>query len=410
MSPLGLAWSNLRFHLARTLIAVMGVSFAVLLIFMQYGFFRSVNRTATMLYDHLAFDLLLVSREHQDLTRLHTFPRARLSQAQAIPGVAKVVPMTISTGTWRNPGVPMAWWQPAPPATGSESSIFMLAVPPDAVADIFTFSSSGGVHAVFPDRNTADAAGRQLARRGTILIDRMSRPEYGNFSFFRSLPSDQIGPRVNDQQVEVVGEFALGTGFNWKGMLITSEETFATITLRPQSEITFGLIRVAPGANPAEVQKRAAAMLPSDVTLMTRASANEIETAYWVRGNAIGQLLMAGALLAVVVGLIFLYQMMSADIRNRLTEFATAKALGYEAAFLRNVVLWQAAILAVLGFVPGAIVAAGLYLFAQAYAGLPMSFDTFPALVVLVTAIAMCIVSGLLAVRKVHSADPASLF
>ncbi len=407
MSPLGLAWSNLRFHLARTLIAILGVSFAVLLIFMQYGFFRSVNRTATMLYDHLAFDLLVVSSEHQDITRLHTFPRARLSQVRAIAGIKSVEPLTITTGTWRNPGAPSAWWQPTPPATGSGSSVFVLAAPPEAVADMFML---GGANEVFPDRASADAAGRQLARRRTVLLDHMSRPEYGSFEFFRNLPSQQIGARLNEQQVELVGEFTLGTGFNWKGVVITSEETFATVTLQPATEITFGLVRVAPGADLEEVRKRAAALLPQDIKLLNRTGANEIETDYWVKGNAIGQLLLAGATLAVAVGLIFLYQMMSADIRNRLTEFATAKALGYDATYLRDVVLWQAAILAILGFVPGAIAASGLYLFAQGYAGLPMYFDAFPAIVVLATAIAMCIGSGLLAVRKVHSADPASLF
>src|SRR6476659_9393783 len=90
VSAFGLAWHSLIHNWVRTLIAATGVAFAVLLLFLQLGFYGAVGRTATMLFDHLRFDLVIASSEHQDLTRVRDFPRGRLAQARAVPGVAAV--------------------------------------------------------------------------------------------------------------------------------------------------------------------------------------------------------------------------------------------------------------------------------------------------------------------------------
>lgn len=401
MSPLGLAWANLSHHRVRTLIAVVGVGFAVLLIFMQFGFYGAVKKTATMLFDHLDFDLLVVSSEHQDLTRRRDIPRERLAQVRAVPGVRDALPMSMGAGAWRNPDVPRAWYETGP-EPGSASSITILGVPPGSLNRMFRNS--------FDSPAAAEADGIALAELDTVLIDRLSRPEFGSYEFLRSLPPDPAGPRFNGMRVSVVGDFSLGSGFSWKGMLIASEETANRLTYRPADRITLGLIGLEPGADPEAVRSAILATLPTDVRVLTPDEAKGIETDYWIRGNTFGELAWAGVLLALVVGVIFLYQMMSADIRNQLSEYATAKALGYRPGYLRSVVLWQAALLAVLGYIPGILGAAVLYQFTAIQAGLPMALDPSVAVGVLILTVGMCVGSGLMAVRKVHSADPANLF
>lgn len=114
--------------------------------------------------------------------------------------------------------------------------------------------------------------------------------------------------------------------------------------------------------------------------------------------------------LAVVVGVIFVYQMMAADIRNMLPEYATVKALGYRPPYLTGVVLWQALLLAVFGYVPGFVSALGLYYVASNFGGIPTVMTLEIAVGVFALTCGMCLASGLLAVRKVHTADPADLF
>jgi putative ABC transport system permease protein len=74
------------------------------------------------------------------------------------------------------------------------------------------------------------------------------------------------------------------------------------------------------------------------------------------------------------------------------------------------VVLRQALYLSVLGYVPGLLVALGLYAVGRGQASLPMSMTWGRAIGVLLLSVAMCSLSGLLALQKVKTADPAEMF
>jgi putative ABC transport system permease protein len=180
--------------------------------------------------------------------------------------------------------------------------------------------------------------------------------------------------------------------------------------MRPLKVVNFGLVQLEPGADPVAVRERLRAVLPPDVKVHTRDEINATERRYWLRVTSIGQFLLVAVVLAVVVGVIFVYQMMAADIRNMLPEYATVKALGYRPRYLTAVVMWQAALLAVLGYVPGFLASLGLYAVASQYGGIPTGMTAAVAAGVLVLTLGMCLASGLLAVRKVHSAQPADLF
>jgi putative ABC transport system permease protein len=107
---------------------------------------------------------------------------------------------------------------------------------------------------------------------------------------------------------------------------------------------------------------------------------------------------------------IFVYQMMAADIQNRLAEYATIKAIGYRNGFLYRVVLWQAGLLALFGFLPGLGASLGIYELTRQAARIPIAMTSERAVFVLLLTMGMCLVSGLLATQKLRSADPADLF
>jgi putative ABC transport system permease protein len=406
MTPLRLAWANLVHKRTRTLIAAAGVSFAVVLVFMELGMLGGVGRTATMLYDNLRFDLLLTSSEYLDLSRPGEFPRTRLAQAR-VEGVGDVLPVSFSVATWRAPARESVFGSPLP--AGEVMSINIIAAPPDQLDRAFVT----GRGRVFPSPEAARDAGQKLMRGNTFLMDRRSKPEFGNADRLQAIPADGRGDefvRVNGRRAEVVGGFELGTGFSWNGMLMTGETTFARYTMHPLDAVNFGLVTLEPGADPAAVRQRLQTALPPDVKVYTRAEMNAAERNYWLRLTSIGQFLIVAVVLAVVVGAIFVYQMMAADIRNMLPEYATVKALGYRPPYLTGVVLWQAVLLAVFGYVPGFVAALGLYYVATNFGGIPTGMTLESAAGVLALTCGMCLASGLLAVRKVHTADPADLF
>ena len=150
-------------------------------------------------------------------------------------------------------------------------------------------------------------------------------------------------------------DFELGTGFSWNGMLMASEETFDRFLMRPaRRRSTSGSFNSRPGRTRPRCQHELRAVLPAGRAGCSPAPrSTQQERRYWLRLTSVGQFLVVAVVLAVVVGVIFVYQMMAADIRNMLPEYATVKALGYRPPYLTAVVLWQAVLLALLGYVPG---------------------------------------------------------
>jgi putative ABC transport system permease protein len=84
--------------------------------------------------------------------------------------------------------------------------------------------------------------------------------------------------------------------------------------------------------------------------------------------------------------------------------------MGYSNRFISGVVVQQAVILAVLGFLPGLAISMLLYESAGNATQLPLILTVDRALVVLGLTIAMCSISGVIALRKVRALDPADIF
>ncbi len=126
--------------------------------------------------------------------------------------------------------------------------------------------------------------------------------------------------------------------------------------------------------------------------------------------TSVGQFLTVGVAIAVVIGVIFVYQMMAADIRSMMPEFATVKAIGHAPRYAAAMVLWQGVFLTLAGFVPGWLAACGLYRVARHWGGIPAYMTISIASTVFFLTLVICLLAGMLALRKVHTADPADLF
>jgi putative ABC transport system permease protein len=395
MSAARLALSNLLHDRKRSAVCVAGTAFAALLLFMQLGFLGAVTATATMLFDRLKFDILLTSSEYLDFTNPGSVARSRLATAAAVPGVAAARPLAVAPAAWRNPT--------ADPARGRRRwPLTVLGVDPAGLPATFGPTAAG----VFADPAEQAQAGRELARTGAVFLDRKARRDFGDP---RAMPP---GTRtaVNATPVELIDYFELGTGFSYAGLLLASEETFAAVTGVPPDRVAFGLVTLDPAADPAATLAALRRTLPRDVRAVPRAEALAGEVEFWVNQTAVGTLFRAGAALALVVGAVFVYQMITADIRKRLPEYATLTAVGYPFGFLARVVLWQATLIAGAGYLFGAAVAVGLYELTRQAAQLPMALTPGILLRVLALTVGMCGASGLLAVRVVRAADPADLF
>src|SRR5262249_27871759 len=111
-----------------------------------------------------------------------------------------------------------------------------------------------------------------------------------------------------------------------------------------------------------------------------------------------------------LVGFAIVYQVLFTDVSNHLPQYATLKAIGYANGYLRWVVLQEAFILSVLGYLPGALFAWGLYAIAVRATRLPMEMTAGRGVPLVVRTVGMCSCWALLARRKLERAAPADVF
>lgn len=387
-----LAWLNLRHDFARTLVAISGVAFAALLIFVQLGFLGACWTSATLIYDRLDFDLAIGSPEYVDLMRAGSIPRARLTQAWSLPGVKSIRPFSAAIHLWRNPEA----------ADRRRRNILVLGVDPRA--------------SIFQHPELNDEALARLVTPQSVLLDRRSRPEFFGTAIVQGDTNDIDADRTHLAMVpvQVVGRFELGTGFGADGMVIVNEATFAdVIGSEWNSRVSLGLVRLANGRDPevaAAARDHLMRILPEDVYVWTRDKLLSSERWHWVWGTPLGKIFVFGAGLAFIIGVILVYQVMAGDISRRLAEYATLKAMGYSDGYLGGVVVRQALYLGAAGFVPGFAAAAILFPIVQRLAMLPIAVSVPVTAFVFVLTLAMSATSGWLALRKLHGADPADLF
>jgi len=383
MFAIPLAWLQLVREKLRLLVAVAGVAFAVILIFMQLGFRKALFDSSTRLHESFAGEIFLISPQFDFVAQPKSFSRRRLLQAVGFPGVEAVSPVYLGLTLWKNP------------ETGKTRTIFVTGVDPsDRVLNL------PGVREQLDLIRLPDVA----------LYDRAGRPEFG--AVVASLTAGQrVSTEVGNRRITVGGLFEMGTSFGVDATLLTSDTNFLRIfPQRRHGLIDIGVIRVRSGTDVAATRDALRAALPNDVLVLTRDEYIHREQAFWDSNTPIGYVFTFGVIMGLVVGAIIVYQILFADVSDHLAEYATLKAMGYPNRFLFGVVFQEAVILAVLGFIPGMLISMGLYRVAGEATHLPLQMTTPLAVFVIVLAVVMCCVSGGIALRKIRSADPAEIF
>jgi putative ABC transport system permease protein len=380
--PVPLAWLQLWREKLRLAAAIAGVTFAVVLVFAQLGFQQALLESSVHYHTTLAYDLAVVSPKTDFIVEPVSFPRSRLFQITGFPGVESVSPLYLGRARWRNPFEPR-----------ETRAIFVVGFDPSDEG--FDWVGDLRDEIRFPDR---------------VLFDRKSRPEYGPVAAAVE-ERGALSAEVNDRSLQIVGLFDLGTSFAIDGSLLTSDLNFRRILAdRPASHIDIGLVHLSPGANPEAVRDAIATAIPPDVEVLTRMDFVQREVDYWNQSTPIGFVFSFGVVIGLVVGMIIVYQILFSDVRDSLREYATLKAMGYTHGYLVRVVMREAAILAVLGYLPAVLVTSIIYAQAGAATHLPIELTLPRAAGVLALTLVMCCGSAALAIRKLRSADPAEIY
>ncbi|MGL6096483.1 MAG: ABC transporter permease [Fimbriiglobus sp.] len=374
-----LAWRNLTSDKRRLALSLAGIAFVVLLMFMEIGFLNGFMDTTVAVYKRFDADLVMISKRRTPVYP-DRFALGRLTQIASHPAVADAFPVYVNGGgSWR--------------ATGS---------PEPRGLRVFAFDTT---RRAFRGRD----ADPDLARPGAVIFDSLSRDLYGQ-------PAVGTRAELNGRVVRVVKVAPIGIDLETDGNVVMGLSTFFGIYaptdaggITPQT-VDFGLIRLKPGSDPRRVRDELRAHLTADVEVMTTGEYVDGVLAYWNENGAVAFLFQFGVFMGLIIGVIVCYQILFTDITANRMAFATLKAMGYQNRYLIGVVLRQAGLVAVLGFGAGLAGSVVLYRVLHWETGLIMDLTPARAGGIFALTLGMCLIAGLIAVRKIVAADPADCF
>lgn len=375
------AWRILTYQKGRTALAVGGIFVAILLIFVELGFFIAVPQGGLLIYDRMRFDLLVTSNRYVHQTESGVLAPSRLDPVRANPDVAQASAVYIGNAKWQDP-------------QGGQR----------IDATIVGFEPGSGVFAV-PDIIAQSAV---LERPDTVLVDRQTRAIFGPLDTGRVID-------LGGHKVTIGGQYTLGTGFLGLAVVLASEQTFFRIfgmgpRPRPRDTANLGLVTLKPGADPDRVARALREVLPGDIQVLTRDALAAQEVAFWTTKTGTGLIFGSGLVVAFVVGIMILYQTLATQIARQLPQFAMLKAIGHSNRRLEAIVLIEALLIMLAAFLPAIGVSLWVYSVIRAQTLLPVTMGVIQLAGVFAVAIVMSVVSAMLSLVRLRRADPAEIF
>ena len=365
-----LASRNLLQDRLRFVATLIGIVFSVVLVMVQMGLYLGFGRMVTTMIDHAPADLWVVSRGTKSFEDLSLLDAQARNRVLAVAGVAGVTPVVIGFSGWRLPG--------------------------GGMTPVFVVGSDISANGLTPWNIVAGSA-PALSASDTVAIDK---------TYYDRLGVTGIGARteIRGRPAEVV---AVTDGIR---SFTTTPYVFANLANArayiglPATKVSHFLVRLKPDADIRQVQDNIQSALP-DVEALTTAQFRQRSRSFWLFGTGAGAALFAGALLGVIVGTVIVAQTLYSSTKDHLYEFATLRAIGCSKSYIYTVIILQALISAVLGFVIAAAIGYAIVA-GTAKTSLPIVItpDLLAALFLLT--VAMCVGSAIAAISRVVRLDP----
>ena len=380
---LPLCWLQLIGEKKRFLTAVTGVTFAVTLMLYQLGIYDAVFTKVVLPHQALCGELVMISRDYNNLYSNAPFSRRRLTQALSDPDVVAVAPLMVGYADLRNP------------ASLQNKKIA-----------VFGFRLDQNPFALPAISAQLDA----LKNPEVGLFDARSQNDFGPVRE-QLARQGEVRTELNHRRFFLRGLFPMGGTISAAGHLVLSEPGFCRVfPERSPALINVGMIQLRSGADPFGVGARLRARLPTEVSIVSRETFIADEKEYWQKRSPIAFIFLGTMLVAMLVGSVIVYQILYTDVSDHLREYATLKAIGLADRFFITLVLQQAAILLAFGFVPGLLLTAVLNAITRRQGAMPTQLTWSTTLIVFACTVVMCGVAALLSTRKLRRADPADVF
>ena len=370
-----LALRNLLHDRVRLAVTLVGILFSIVLVAVQLGLYLGSSRMITANIARSNADLFVTTygaKSFEDGGVLLT-DRDR-HQALAAAGVQSVVPIVVSFAEWRKP------------AGGSSRVVLVGSDSEDK--GLVPWSLAEGT---LEDIKAPDA----------IAVDRSYLDELGVTGI-----GDTAQAAMGRVKIRALTE----------GVRSFTQSPYAYTTLNRARQLlgvgddrsTFLLVKLAPGADVAKVQADLRQRLEGD-DVLTKDEFESRSLKQWLFRTGAGLALIGGAILGSLVGTVIVAQTLYSSTKDHIHEFATLRALGSSKGYIHKVILVQAGLSAVMGYLLGMMIAL-LILYASRNSSLPLVMTPGLAFWLFALTLFMCAISALSAIVKVTKIDPATVF
>jgi putative ABC transport system permease protein len=369
-----IARKNLLHDKVRFVVALAGITFAVVLITIQLGVYLAFLSNVSVLIDHTEADLWVTAHGLENFDFGRPFSEKKFYEVEEVPGVQWAEKYMLAWGYWKTPG-------------GSQETVQMVGFNPETM--------------VGAPWNIVRGNPQDVKYFNSIFYDEAETNRLGN------LP---IGSEteINGHRVRVVGITRGARSFIQSPYIFTSFKSALYLSFVNKGNIVYVLVKVAPGYTVEGVKRRLQEEI-KDVDVYTSREFSQKSRDYWMINTGTGIALLSIALMGVVIGTVIVANTIYTSTTEHLKEFGTLKAIGASNWDLYKIIIEQALINSVIGYGMGMFVSYGVIQIIKK--GNLQVLLPWPVLAVIyVLTACMCLWSSVLSIYKVTKIDPALVF
>jgi len=370
-----LAYRNLFHDRLSFFVTIVGILFSVVLVAVMSGIHQGSKNNIATIIEMAPADLWIVPLGTKSLDDPSLLSGRERFLALSTPGVANSEDMIVSFARWRKP-------------EGGETTVLLIGTPNDSPHALPKHIFEG-------TRDALDAPGR-------VAVD---------LSYFKDLGITKVGDvgEVNGTTVKLVAATRRVRSFTTLPFIFTSIDEARRLDPRiSQNQSTYQRVTLLPNANIEDVRKEIERRLP-DTEVLTQDEFTARSQNYWLNETGAGAALDACRALGLIVGIVIVAQTLYASTKDHINEFATLRALGAGAGYIVKVILIQAVLSGLIGFVLGYALAL-LCAYAALDTKLTIIIGPVLSINLFFITIGMCIFAAISAIIKVVRIDPAVVF
>lgn len=371
---LTLAFRNLFHDRIRLAVTVVGILFSIVLVAVQLGLYLGARKMIVSMIEHADADLWVTAYGAKSFEDSAALTGGERHAVLSVPGVTGAVPLVVAFNEWRKP------------AGGSTVIVLVGADPEDRGLVPWQFAAGDAQSIIAPD---------------SVAVDR---------SYLADLGVAGVGDTAQIESMRVkVGALTSGIrSFTMAPYVFTTLKRARAMLGMTSDRATYLLVKTSPGTNKESVRDAIKEKLAS-VEVLTPPEFEARSLDQWLFATGAGVALIGGAVLGILVGTVIVAQTLYSSTKDHLSEFATLRALGSSKGYIHRVILLQAGLSAIIGYVLGMAIALVVVAFSEQTA-LPIVMTPALAVGLFILTLFMCSISAMAAIMKVTKIDPAMVF